>query len=215
MPSDKDSFVNQCFIITNPSHGRFHLYGDDPDEIDIGDIANALSKQCRFTGHMALDRWYSVAEHSCDVARIIKALGGSKQHQFAGLMHDTPEFALSDIAAPFKREIGNYYEKEALIWKRVSEKYGLPLALPPIVKQADWIALFIEALTFVAPVSIVEHWVGWSEHGTSAQNLMAKGFKMRGLSYKRARIHFLAQFERLSKYSVHIPPVPTRLTAAA
>lgn len=201
MPSEKDSFVGaNCFIITNPSQRNFHLYGNDPDEIDIGDIANALSKQCRFMGHMHLDRWYSVAEHSCDVARIVKLLGGSKQHQFAGLMHDAPETYLADIAAPFKREIGNYHDKEKLIWDRIAAKYQVVNPLPAIVKHADWVALFIEALSFVAPLPIIETWVGWDEHGTTAQNLMAKGFKMHGLSYRKARVRFLETFLKLKQY---------------
>lgn len=203
MPSTADNFVGEhVFIITNPSKGKFHLYGSDPDEIKIEDIANALSKQCRFTGHLETDAWYSVAEHSIDVQRVIKLLGGTKFEQFCGLMHDTPEAYLSDIAAPFKRELGQYYEKEALIWKRVVPKFGIPEVLPPIVKQADWIALFIEAMTFVVPgrEDILTTWVGWDQYGAQALELRHK-VKMHGYMYRQARTAFLSKFERFSKYA--------------
>jgi hypothetical protein len=197
MPDVTDRFEgDHCFIVTNPSQGNFHLYGTDPEEIHIGDIANALSKQCRFTGHLVEDAWYSVAEHSCDVANIIKQMGGSKAEQFAGLMHDTPEAFLSDICAPFKREIGQYYEKEALIWARIAPKFGLPLKLPDIVKAADWRALFIEASTFVIPfrLDILKTWIGYAEHGDAA---LSMNYPMVGMDHRTARNYFLATFSIL------------------
>lgn len=208
MPSDQDDFTDKhCWIVTIPSRGAFHLYGDDPSEIKITDIANALGHQCRYTGHMQPWAWYSGAEHSCDVAWVVKQLGGNRAQQFAGLMHDTPEYGLSDIAAPFKRELGNYYAKEALIWKRIAAKYGIEEKLPDIVKQADWICLFLEAATFVVPKDwdYLSTWVGWNPHGMSAfakyeQWVPRWKFRrpiMRGLTYKQAPAEFLRRFREL------------------
>jgi hypothetical protein len=202
MPEKSDNFDSHCFMITNPSRNKFYLYGNDPNEIQIGDIANATSKQCRFTGHMLPEYWYSVAEHMCDVARIIKVLGGSKEDQFAGLMHDSPEAYLSDICAPFKREIGTYYDKELLIWKRIAAKFGIPEKLPDIVKEADWLALFIEASTFVVPnnLDVLEGWVGWDTFGQRAM-VMREKFFMSGFSYGIARVMYLEKFNQLSSLS--------------
>lgn len=197
MPSDKDRFDgDNCFIITNPHRKNFHLYGNDPNEISIDSIANAISKQCRFTGHLVEDAWYSVAEHSCDVAEIVRLLGGTKFEQYCGLMHDTPEFGLSDIAAPFKREIGQYYEKEHLVWVRIADKFGLPHDLPPIVKRADWISLFCEAMEFVVPEhkEILKTWIGWDEYGEQAVKL---GYRPYGYSHQMARKMFLKKFVEL------------------
>ena len=44
----------------------FDLLDPKPDQINIHDIANALSKLCRFTGHVK--QFYSVAEHSIRVS---------------------------------------------------------------------------------------------------------------------------------------------------
>lgn len=201
MPSSTDSFGSNCWMIAVPSQKSFHLYGSDPDEIQIGDIANATSKQCRFTGHMLPECWYSVAEHMCDTARIVEILGGSKHDQYCAVMHDSPEAYLSDICAPFKKEIGTYYEKEVLIWRRIAAKFSLPEKLPDIVKEADWLALFIEAATFVVPnnVDILEGWFGWREFGRRALNLRDKHkFYMSGFSYGIARIMYLEKFHQLS-----------------
>lgn len=211
MPSSSDQFAsNSCWIITIPSRGRLSLYGNDPDELRITDIANSLGHQCRFTGHMQPWAWYSTGEHSIDVAWVVRELGGSSYEQYVGLMHDSPEFGLSDIAAPFKREIGLYYEKEKLIWHRMCDKFALPYELPRIVKQADWIALFLEALTFVVPdhPEIVESWLGWEEYGQYAKLMHPKWVPsrlkvwrsreiMRGLSYRQAPKAFLSRFKEL------------------
>lgn len=200
MPSASDDFSGKnCFIILNPSKGHFHLYGDDPEELKIRDIANALSKQCRFTGHLEEDYWYSVAEHSVDVSHIIQRMGGSVFEQFCGLMHDTSEAYLSDINAPFKREMGQYYEKEALIWARVAAKWNLPLKLPDIVKEADWLALFIEARHFVVGgnVALMENWVGYDPHCYRALKPPFDLYRMKGMTFTQARWAFLDRFQEL------------------
>lgn len=196
-PSASDVFADgHCFIVTNPSQGRFHLYGDDPDELKIEDIANALGNQCRFTGHMRPGSWYSVLEHSCDVANLVRRMGGTLLEQYCGLMHDSPEFGLSDIAAPFKRELLAYYDKEALIWKRIAAKFGLPEKLPDIVKIADWRALFIEANQFVLPgrLDILKTWIGADEH---LQPALDMGYMMEGLPPGGAVPLFMIKFKHL------------------
>lgn len=187
---------DHCFIITNPSQGNLHLYGEDPDEIRIEDIANALGNQCRFTGHMRPGSWYSVLEHECDVSNIVRLMGGTIMDQFCALMHDTSEYGLSDIAAPFKRELLAYYDKEALIWKRVAAKFGLPEKLPDIVKEADWRALFIEANQFVVPgrLDLIRTWVGADDH---LQNALDMHYDMEGLPPGGAVPLFMVKFKHL------------------
>lgn len=196
-PSATDRFEgDHCFIITIPSQGNLHLYGDDPDEIKIEDIANALGNQCRFTGHMRPGSWYSVLEHECDVANLIRLMGGTVMDQYCGLMHDSTEFGLSDIAAPFKREVSGYYDKEQLLWTRIAAKFGLPEKLPDIVKTADWRALFIEANQFVLPcrVDILQTWIGADEHLIPALDMH---YTMDGLPPGGAKPRFMHMFKML------------------
>src|SRR5690606_5290032 len=58
-----------------------------PDDIDIQDIAHALSMQCRYAGHTR--QFYSVAEHSVHVARWCRQYGPAAALE--GLLHDATE----------------------------------------------------------------------------------------------------------------------------
>ena len=169
MPSLDDRFDgDDCYIKVNPSGGYFHLHAeDDTSEINIVDIASAISRQCRFTGHLLphIDH-YSVAEHSVLVSALLKDMGASPQLQFAGLMHDAAEAYLADIAAPFKRELGDYYTAEAKVEKRIHKKYGINLSKDDkaLLKKADWIALWIEARQIVcSDPDECSKWTGYNE----------------------------------------------------
>lgn len=116
---------------------KVHLPGCDPSEIRIGDIAHALSYAPRFAGH--IDRFYSVAEHSINVAEIVP-----DEHKLQALLHDATEAYLCDIPTPFKRLLTNYKELEDDLWLAISTKFGVPFELHPEVKQADGIMLMTE-----------------------------------------------------------------------
>jgi hypothetical protein len=113
----------------------------DAPEFDTQDIARALSKQCRYTGHCS--KFYSVAEHSVIVAAIMKML--DLGDPFEGLMHDGSEAFLSDIAAPWKALLPDYKILEAKIERPMRLAYGLPEFITDGCKKADWLALFVEA----------------------------------------------------------------------
>lgn len=178
MPSEDDRFDgDDCYIKVNPSGGYFHLHAvGNVSEIKIIDIAAAISRQCRFTGHLLPEvEHYSVAEHCVLVSALLKDMGASTKLQFAGLMHDAAEAYLSDIAAPFKRELGSYYEAEAKIEARINKKYGIELTDTEhrVLKKADWIALWIEARQIVVrDPEEIESWKGYELHGEESKNFM-------------------------------------------
>lgn len=203
MPSEKDRFDgDNCFVCVNPNGRRFHLYGDDAAEIDIEDVANAISKQVRWMGHLKGDCWYSVAEHCVLVSWAVRLMGGTLTEQFAALLHDASEAYLSDIAAPFKRELGGYYDKELLITTRLMAKWDVPNNMPPVVRNADWLMLWIEAKHLVVDdIATCKTWVGWDEWGDRAMALERKHpieltpFQW---DHRCAKSQFVNEFHRLS-----------------
>ena len=69
------------------------------NEIDIRDIAHALSNTCRFNGHCS--RFYSVAEHSILVSSEIEKVFGIKA-ALPALLHDATEAYMPDVSKPLK-----------------------------------------------------------------------------------------------------------------
>lgn len=108
----------------------------------IEDIGKALSNVCRFAGH--LPRFYSVAQHAVNVARVVDALGGSEREIFAGLMHDTAEAFTNDLPTPLKAAFPVFKDLEVAIESAMAKRFNFQYPLPPIVKQADSILLGLE-----------------------------------------------------------------------
>lgn len=115
---------------------NFDFLNPDPASVDIADIASALSKLCRFTGH---GRFYSVAEHSVRVSYMVPP-------EFAlwGLLHDAAEAYLGDVAKPLKSLLPDYQAIEDRVEAVVFPALGLIGPIPPEVKLADAQALSIE-----------------------------------------------------------------------
>jgi hypothetical protein len=119
---------------------RFWPLDPRVEEIDIHDIAHALSNQCRYTGHSV--EFYSIAEHSVYVG----AYCPNEYHMW-GLLHDASEAYICDVARPLKHreEFSFYREIEANIMRVIAEKFNLPFPEPPIVKEIDTQCLTAEA----------------------------------------------------------------------
>lgn len=114
-------------------------------EFDIDVIAGALSKQCRFGGHII--RHYSVAEHSVLVATLMRRL--HLGNPFEGLMHDAQEAYLPDMPTPWKVQLPDYTKLERSIEIPLRTWAGLPITLSDGCKKADHLALYIEAIQLV------------------------------------------------------------------
>ena len=171
MPSNTDNFEDHRYIRTIGGR-KFHLYGDDPEELDLNDIAVALSHMGRFTGHTS--RFYSVAEHSLLVHDILFTMYKVRDPLvlLGGLLHDATEAYLADISAPFKGALGNYNELEGNIWARIAAKWGLPIELDPRVKEADWIALFAEARDLQGDASELHTWKFYDKWGAKGEQCL-------------------------------------------
>lgn len=97
-----------------------HFYPLDPDQrdIDVEDIAHALSLICRANGHFR--HFYSVAQHSIACAEEAIARGYSLEVTLGCLLHDASEAYLCDVTRPVKKHIPAYLQAEeklqGVIW---------------------------------------------------------------------------------------------------
>jgi hypothetical protein len=115
--------------------GQFWPLDPRADEIHIGDIAHALSMQCRYAGHCL--RFYSVAEHSVLLANWIWRGGATQQTALWALLHDASEAYLVDVPRPVKPHLTGYKAAEAKVMAAVCERFGLPEEMPAEVHEAD------------------------------------------------------------------------------
>lgn len=117
-------------------------------DVQIVDIAHALSNQCRFSGHVK--QHYSVAEHSVRVCRLLRGL--SSEIQLWGLLHDASEAYLVDIPSPLKHTptFKAYRAAEKHLQGVICDRFGLPRKHPKQVKLADSILLATEARDLMA-----------------------------------------------------------------
>ena len=110
------------------------------EDVDIEDIAHALSLQCRFTGHV--HEFYSVAQHCCLVAERVP-----EEDRAWALLHDAPEAYLIDLARPVKHApwMQQYRDVEDCLMAVIAERFGLVGECPDSVKDADKRMLMTEA----------------------------------------------------------------------
>lgn len=110
------------------------------DDIEIVDIAHALSNICRFNGHCR--KFYSVAQHS-----VLVSVHVQRQYAMYGLLHDASEAYLGDVIRPIKEsDTFKYYRiVEHNLTKVIFEKFGLKHEMPPNVSLIDGRLLLAEA----------------------------------------------------------------------
>ena len=118
------------------------------EEVEVLDIAHALSNLCRFGGHCT--QFYSVAQHSVLVSQVYERMGpevpGAK---LWGLLHDASEAYLADVPRPVKPFLAGYEELETQLLQAVAERFGLLWPIPEIVKQVDNVILADEMEQFM------------------------------------------------------------------
>jgi len=120
--------------------------------IELGDIAHALAMKCRFTGHTR--RFYSVAEHSLLVEKLVRQSTSDPEILSWALLHDAAEAYLPDVARPIKDAAGfwgpwssadgipirqwmTFKQVENRILEAIAIRFGLSLPVPALIKEAD------------------------------------------------------------------------------
>jgi uncharacterized protein len=106
------------------THTGIYFDVTNPQLVDINiiDIANALSKDCRYGGQCKT--FYSVAEHCVHLSR----LKLSEIEQKILLLHDGTEAYLRDIVSDIKQlpEFSEYRKLENQLYPLIMRRFGLP-----------------------------------------------------------------------------------------
>jgi 5'-deoxynucleotidase YfbR-like HD superfamily hydrolase len=137
----EDAFINTHTGIS------FHPFKPNPSEIDLLDIAHALSNICRWNGHC--NYHYSVAQHSIMVCLELKARGYSTRVQMIGLLHDASEAYICDIPKPLKPFMEGYEKIEEALQNTIYMKlagYTPSSREWKVVSGVDEDSLWAEAL---------------------------------------------------------------------
>ena len=132
---------------------KFYPFNPKPEDIDIRDIAHALSNICRFTGHVK--RFYSVADHCRNVAKLVPP-----EMRLQALLHDASEAYLCDIARPIKQHqaMDFYAIVEGVLQRAIYARFEVPLEEPAELKAADARMCGAEALALMSPLVEPEEW---------------------------------------------------------
>lgn len=182
--------IERDLYIETVKGGRFYI---EHPEFDIEVMAHAMANQCRYTGHVS--SFYSVAEHSVLVSKLMEHL--KLGDPFEGLMHDGAEAFISDIAAPWKVLLPDYKRIEAKIELPLRRHFNIPEILTPGCKEADWLALFLEAKQLMATKAA--DWTappGIKERAEEIKN--NPSFQVFALEPAAARAYFLQRYKDLS-----------------
>jgi hypothetical protein len=162
-----------------PSGFVLDLLAPDATGMPITDIALCLASQPRWGG--AARPWYSVAEHSVMVSRLVPA-----EFAYAGLMHDCEEF-LGDWPSPVKVMLGREYVRGRLqpVKEALRQWFGFQDDIPA-VKHADLVCMATE-LRDLLPNA----WMEWGHLPP------ANPVKIRPVGPEKAYTLFLQRFEEL------------------
>lgn len=117
-------------IILLASGREFDLMNPTPDQVHLDDIAHALGRLCRFTGHTTA--LYSVAQHCVETSYYVPP-----EYAAAALMHDAAEAYIGDVSAPLKAMLPDYRAIEARVEAAIFRRFGLSNDGAEWVKNAD------------------------------------------------------------------------------
>jgi len=163
----------------------------DPDLITIEDIATALSRICRFTGHGNV--FYSVAEHSLRASYLVPP-----HLELAALLHDATEAYLGDVSSPLKARLGFYGELEYRWANAIAHRFRVPAVNQYFrIREADRYLCKAEA-TFLGLDTTTPEWRDFPTHPPVWHSSAKLTRRTAGWAPDEARARFLTRFWSLT-----------------
>jgi uncharacterized protein len=179
---------------------RLDLLDPSPLDIEIEDIAHGLARVARWNGQTKGPHAFSVAQHCVLVERLAVELspsGLTREARLMALLHDAPEYVVSDLISPFKAAVGiDYKDFELKLLAAIHLRFSLPpkpaATLQALFKKADTLSAYYEA-TQLAGFEAEE---ARRIFGTPPQSL--KTPRLTPLATAEAQAQFLERFRRLT-----------------
>lgn len=174
------------------------LEGNMHDQINIEDIANALSYQCRYAGHVSFH--YSVLHHSLLASYVMELYEGDP---LEGLCHDLHEAYITDLPTPIKRVLGpSWYQFEDAFQAQIYKALGLNLDVPmsTVCKMVDYAMLAWESGGFA--IDRINSWGIPSnilDMSTKIQKVAEEQDLARPMEPEELRKRFLIRYHELTK----------------
>jgi 5'-deoxynucleotidase YfbR-like HD superfamily hydrolase len=153
------------------------------DEVDITDIAHALSMLCRYAGHVR--KFYSVAQHCVLMSEAV-----APENALQALLHDATEAYVVDLPTPVKRYMPDYIATEFDLWQVIAEHFGVDPELPDEVHSADARIVIDERAALMGKV-----FRSWG----AIDGQKPLGVEIRSWSPAEAESRYLERFEILNK----------------
>ena len=132
-----DKPVHPCYHtamthhIWTASQKVYDFLSPDPSQLDVHDMAHALSQTCRFNGQCPT--FYSVAQH-CTIGSY-EFDDPALAYEF--LVHDAHEAYVGDIPSPLKALLPDYRGMEDRCEAVVRTYFGVPHVMTPSVRAMD------------------------------------------------------------------------------
>jgi hypothetical protein len=159
----------------------------------VNAMAHAMAQTARYRGNA--DEFYSVAEHCCLVASLMRYVTGGDP--FEGLMHDATESILPDVSAPFKQLLPDLRAIEHRLDADLRQTFGLAAHKSQECIKADWLALFIEASQIV-PERGADFVDPYGFRG-EALDLREQGWRIQCLPWREAKHLWLGCYKGLKE----------------
>jgi len=155
-----------------------------PFDISICSLATSLSKVCRYAGRT--EEFYSVAEHSVILAKMVYNLTGCRSRALTALLHDGSESGLCDIPRDIKCHIEGYKYLEDQLTDKINVYYNVG-EMDEFIHHLDYNIVYDEVhVLFEEP----PEWVYVYE---------SIGAEVEVLTHQEAKIAFLDMYEFLTE----------------
>ena len=163
---------------------KFDQLNPRVEDIDIEDIAHALSMFPRYNGHTYFP--FSVAQHCVIVSHLVP-----EEFALRALLHDAPEAYVGDITRPLKKIIGPLYRMiEDNVMEVVAKRFNLPQPYMP------------EEIDFVDKMIVIPEKLALfpDDFATSSWRYEGNPFlhvQIEEITWREAKAQFLQRFEFL------------------